>query len=61
MARKRVQRVLKGRTANQDRLYSDDMAEFLAAIEAFRRKHGRVPTLVEGMRIAISLGYVKTG
>ena len=39
--------------------YTADEDEFLRAILAFRRKHRRTPTLLEGLAIAKSIGWAK--
>ena len=43
------------------RYYEPDEEEFLRAILAFRNKHRRPPTLVEGLRIAKELGWKRPG
>ncbi len=43
---------------NRDQ-YTDEESEFLHAIEVFRYEHKRVPTLIEGLRIAKELGWIK--
>jgi hypothetical protein len=39
--------------------YEIEESEYLKAIAKFRNIHNRPPTLIEGYRVAISLGYVK--
>lgn len=39
--------------------FTDNQNEFLLAITKFRAEHGRIPTLIEGYRIAMSLGWRK--
>ncbi len=39
--------------------FSDEENEMLKAVSEFRRKHHRIPSLVEGFRIAKSLGWSK--
>ena len=39
--------------------YTAEESEYLAAIDAFRRRTGRVPTLAEGFQIAMRLGWRK--
>lgn len=40
-------------------VYDSDQAEFLRSILQFREQHKRVPTLLEGFRIALMLGWRK--
>jgi hypothetical protein len=50
----------RGNPATSDRIYDDDEAEFLAAIEAFRRRTGtKFPTWSDALAVARSLGYRK--
>ena len=44
---------------DDDRIYDAETLEFLKAVDAFRRRHGRVPSVVEGMRMAVGLGWRK--
>ena len=44
---------------DDDRIYDAETLEFLKAVDAFRRRHGRVPSEVEGMRMAVGLGWRK--
>lgn len=47
-------------TAHGQRFYGEEETEFLAAVAAFRSRHdGRPPSLVEGFRIALALGWRK--
>lgn len=39
------------------RAYTDDEVEFIAAIAKFRMRKRRIPTLLEGLAIAKSLGW----
>lgn len=49
------------RSEDINRVYSDDESEFLKEIAAWRGRHGRAPTLVEGYQIARRLGWAKEG
>ena len=40
-------------------LYTDEEREFLQAVDRFRTENSRVPTEVEGFRIAKALGWRK--
>lgn len=50
----------EGHPATSDRFYEDDEAEFLAAIEDYKRRTGRkFPTWSEALRVCKGLGYRK--
>lgn len=50
----------QGHATTSERIYSDAEAEFLRAVEAFKRKHRRpFPTHTELFGVLLSLGYAK--
>ncbi len=57
MGRKKGKPLPGKKTSEQS--YTDDELEILKAIDAFRRKNGRVPSLVEVFRIARGFGWEK--
>lgn len=58
-ARIRERAPRRGYTSEAADCFTEEQDEFLRAIIAFRTKHKRIPTLVEGFRIAKSLGWSK--
>lgn len=46
-------------TGSPGRVNTEDEVELLKAVMAFRSRHQRPPTLIEGYRIAVSLGWSK--
>lgn len=51
----------EGHPSSSDRTYDDDEAEFLRAMEDFKRVTGRrFPTWTEALRVCKSLGYAKS-
>jgi len=41
------------------RIYTEEEIEFLKEIDRFRNRHQRIPSLVEGFRIAVRIGWRK--
>ncbi len=58
--RRKVQRRRQIDPTTCERDYSDDEVEFMQAIEAYKRKNGRMfPTCSEVLEVIRNLGYVK--